>query len=82
MPFPKDSNFNEKEKFILFLSNCDDIAFDKAIEYINIKGFFEGMFDHLFFDDKNTLIEAMEFANSSYTLVKDYLEAKYNVKIY
>lgn len=48
MSFPKDSNFNEKEKFILFLSNCDDIAFDKAIEYINIKGFFEGMFDYLF----------------------------------
>lgn len=82
MPFPKDLNFNEKEKFILFLSSCDDIAFNKAIEYINIKGFFEGMFDYLLFDNKNTLIEAMEFANSSYTLVRDYLEAKYNVKIY
>ena len=82
MSFPKDLNFNEKVRFILFLSNCDDIAFATAIEYINIKGFLEGMFAHLLFDDKNTLIEAMEFANSSYTLVKNYLEAKYNVKIY
>lgn len=82
MPFLKIPNFNGKEEFIHFLSNCDDIAFDKAISYINIKGFLEGMFDHLHFDDENTLIEAMEFANGSYTLVRDYLEAKYNVKIY
>ena len=34
MSFLKDSNFNEKEKFILFLSNCDDIAFDKAYKFI------------------------------------------------
>ena len=75
-------DFNEKEAFIQFLSNCDDIASDKAIEYINMKGFLEGMFGYLSFDDTNTLIEAMEFTNSSYILVRDYLEAKYNVKIY
>lgn len=78
----KGSIFNEKENFIRFLSNCDDIAFDKAISYINMKGFFEGMYGHLLFNDKDTLIEAMEYANSSYTLIRDYLEAKYNVKIY
>ena len=76
------SKFKAKDEFIHFLDTCDYIAFDKAIEYINIKGFLEGMFDHLLFDDKNTLIEAMEFANSSYTLVRDYLEAKYDIKIY
>lgn len=82
MSSSKGSRYIGEKDFIHFLSNCDEVAFNKAIEYINIKGFFEGMFDYLFFDDENTLIEAMEFANSSYTLVRDYLEAKYNVKIY
>ena len=82
MSVSNDLSYFGTKDFIHFLSNCDNITFEKAITYINIKGFFEGMFDNLLFDDKNTLIEAMEFANSSYTLVRDYLEAKYNVKIY
>ena len=82
MSISNDLSYFGTKDFIHFLSNCDNITFEKAITYINIKGFFEGMFDNLLFDDKNTLIEAMEFANSSYTLVRDYLEAKYNVKIY
>ena len=76
------SVFNEKEAFIQFLSNCDDVAFDKAISYINIQGFYEGLCDHLFFNDKNVLIEAMDYGNSSYKSVKEYLEDKCGDEIY
>ena len=76
------SKFKAKDEFIHFLDTCDYIAFNKAIDYINVRGFIEGMYDHLLFSSENILIEAMEYANSSYTLIKDYLEAKYDIKIY
>lgn len=82
MSVSNDLSYFGTKDFIHFLSNCDNITFEKAIAYINIQGFYEGMYDHLHLDDRNLLIEAMEFVNSSYTSARDYLEAKYNVKIY
>ena len=49
MSSSKGSRYIGEKDFIHFFSNCDEVAFNKAIEYINIKGFFEGMFDYLFF---------------------------------
>lgn len=82
MSVSNDLSYFGTKDFIHFLSNCDNITFEKAITYINIKGFYEGLYDYLLFDDRNLLIEAMEFADSSYASIRDYLEAKYNVKIY
>ena len=65
-----------KDAFISFLSNCDDKTFSRAIKYINMKGFLEGLHDHLLFNNENILIEAMEYANSSYDLVREYLKEK------
>lgn len=65
---------NGKDSFISFLSNCDDEAFSRAIKYINMKGFLEGLHDHLLFNNENILIEAMEYANSSYDLIREYLK--------
>lgn len=81
MSFSKDFNFNGKDAFISFLSNCDDKAFSKAIKYINMKGFLEGLHDHLLFDNENILIEAMEYANSSYDWVREYLKETQNADL-
>lgn len=70
--------FNGKDAFISFLSNCDDKAFLRAIKYINMKGFFEGMYDNLLFNNEDILIEAMDFAYSSYDWVREYLNEKQN----
>ena len=75
-------DLNEKEAFIQFLSNCDATTFYRTIEYINMKGFLEGMYGVFAWKkNQNTLLEAMEYANSSYDSVKEYLEDKYGDKI-
>ena len=76
------SVFKGKEGFISFLSNCEDQTFDKAIDYINMRGFLEGMYGRVpWMKDKEILIEAMEYANSFYDSVREYWENKYGEKI-
>lgn len=77
------SVFKGKEEFIQFLSNCDTVTFDKAIGYINVVGFLEGLYNIApWIKDKDILLEAMEYANGSYDSAREYLENKYGNKIY
>lgn len=47
-----------------------------------MRGFMEGMYGIVpWMRDKEILIKAMEYANSSYDSVRDYLENKYGEKI-
>ena len=73
------TNYKNKDEFISFLSNCDELAFSKAIDYVNVKGFLEGMYDHLLFTQEDTLTEAMDYAKSSCASIREYLKDKYNI---
>ena len=70
--------YNDITDFREFIMNANDEQIIKVIEFINLAGFYDGMYGASC-NDEDLATFAMYYANSNYTNVKNYFRDNIDV---
>lgn len=73
-------HYNNITDFKEFISNATEEQIDKAIDFLNIVGFYQGISCRCCCDDLEIVIKSIEYAKSNYTDVKYFLKEKLNAE--
>ena len=64
---------NGIKEFREYIKNADDIQIAKVIEFINLLGFFDGMWGNVLLQDSELANESIKYAESNPISVDKYL---------
>lgn len=73
--------YNNIKEFREFIANASDEQIEKAIDFLNMIGFWEGHGKGIDYDDFCLAKNSIEYAKSDYDYVEDFMVARLGINV-